>query len=99
MAAAVAVPGAGVSPMPSSGGSMGACSPPATSGLLAALRPERDGEVVWRVEQGVDMDRPSLLLGRTEKRGGLVTGVHVAGHAVPVMHGLMNIPQPGDEPR
>jgi trans-2,3-dihydro-3-hydroxyanthranilate isomerase len=70
----------------------------ATIALLAALQPERDGEVVWRIEQGVDMDRPSLLLGRTEKRGGLVTGVHVAGHAVPVMHGLMNVPQPGDEP-
>jgi trans-2,3-dihydro-3-hydroxyanthranilate isomerase len=69
----------------------------ATIALLATLRPEPDGEIVWRVEQGVDMGRPSLLLGRTEKRGGLVTAVHVAGHAVPVMHGLLHLP-PGDEP-
>ncbi len=70
----------------------------ATIALLASLRPERDGEIAWRVEQGVDMGRPSLLLGRTERRGGLLTAVHVAGHAVPVMHGSMNIPPPGDGP-
>jgi trans-2,3-dihydro-3-hydroxyanthranilate isomerase len=61
----------------------------ATISLLAGLRPERDGEVSWRVEQGVDMGRPSLLLGRTQKRGGQVTAVHVAGHAVPVMRGVL----------
>lgn len=64
----------------------------ATIALLAHLRPERDGEIAWRVEQGVDMGRPSLLLGRTEKRGGSVAAVHVAGHAVPVMHGLLHVP-------
>jgi trans-2,3-dihydro-3-hydroxyanthranilate isomerase len=64
----------------------------ATIALLAAMRPECDGEITWRVEQGVDMGRPSLLLGRTEKRGGLVTAVHIAGHAVPVMHGLLHVP-------
>lgn len=60
--------------------------------LLASLRPERDAEFAWRIEQGVDMGRPSLLLGRTEKRDGIVTAVHVAGHAVPVMHGLLHVP-------
>jgi trans-2,3-dihydro-3-hydroxyanthranilate isomerase len=69
----------------------------ATIALLAAMRPECDGEITWRVEQGVDMGRPSLLLGRTEKRGGLVTAVHIAGHAVPVMHGLLHVP-PGEGP-
>jgi len=67
----------------------------ATIALLAALRPERDGEIAWRVEQGVDMGRPSLLLGRTEKRDGMVTAVHVAGHAVPVMQGLLHVPSEG----
>jgi trans-2,3-dihydro-3-hydroxyanthranilate isomerase len=62
----------------------------ATIALLTTLRPDRDVEMEWRVEQGVDMGRPSLLLGRTEKRGGIVTRVHVAGHAVPVMQGLLN---------
>jgi len=59
--------------------------------LLASLRPEREGEMSWRIEQGVDMGRPSLLLGRTEKRGGTVTAVHVAGHAVCVMRGSIEL--------
>jgi trans-2,3-dihydro-3-hydroxyanthranilate isomerase len=58
---------------------------------LALLRPEIDGDLSWRVEQGVDMGRPSLLLGQTEKRGGRVTAVRIAGHAVPVMHGVLQI--------
>jgi trans-2,3-dihydro-3-hydroxyanthranilate isomerase len=64
----------------------------ATIALLATLRPERDAEVAWRVEQEIDMGRPSLPLGRTEKRDGLVTAVYVAGHAVPVMSGLLHLP-------
>jgi trans-2,3-dihydro-3-hydroxyanthranilate isomerase len=63
----------------------------ATIALLATLEPERSGERRWRVEQGVDMGRPSLLLGRTEKHEGMVTAVHVAGHAVPVMRGSLHI--------
>ena len=59
--------------------------------LLASLQPERDIESSWRVEQGVDMGRSSLLLGRTEKRDGSVTAVHVAGHAVPVMRGELQV--------
>ena len=64
----------------------------ATIAFLATLRPELDSEIEWRVEQGMDMGRPSLLLGRTEKRGGIVTAVHIAGHAVQVMHGLLHVP-------
>jgi trans-2,3-dihydro-3-hydroxyanthranilate isomerase len=64
----------------------------ATIALLATLRPERDSEIAWCIEQGVDMGRPSLLLGRTEKRGGVVTAVHIAGHAVQVMRGLLHVP-------
>jgi trans-2,3-dihydro-3-hydroxyanthranilate isomerase len=64
----------------------------ATIALLATLRPERDGEITWRIEQGVDMGRPSLLLGRTEKRDGMVTAVHIAGFAVQVMRGFIDFP-------
>ena len=63
----------------------------ATIALLATLEPERGGERRWRVEQGVDMGRPSVLLGRTQKRDGKVAAVHVAGHAVPVMQGSLHI--------
>jgi trans-2,3-dihydro-3-hydroxyanthranilate isomerase len=61
----------------------------ATLAFLAAQRPESD--VTWRIEQGVDMGRPSLILGRTRKRDGAVAAVHVGGNAVAVMHGLLNI--------
>jgi trans-2,3-dihydro-3-hydroxyanthranilate isomerase len=64
----------------------------ATIALLTLLRPARDGMFTWRVEQGVDMGRPSLILGRTQKRDGLVAAVHIAGHAVPVMRGLLHVP-------
>ena len=61
----------------------------ATIALLAALRPERNADATWRVEQGVDMGRPSLLLGRTVKRDGRVTAVYVGGGVVPVMSGVL----------
>jgi trans-2,3-dihydro-3-hydroxyanthranilate isomerase len=64
----------------------------ATIALLATFRSERDGEISWRIEQGTEMGRPSLLLGRTEKRNGLVTAVHIAGQAVQVMSGLIDMP-------
>ena len=64
----------------------------ATVALLATLRTERDGEIAWRIEQGIEMGRPSLLLGRTEKRDGAVTAVHIAGHAVQVMRGFIDFP-------
>ena len=64
----------------------------ATIALLASLRADRDAEVAWRVEQGVDMGRASVLLGRTQKRGGMVHAVHIAGRAVPVMHGWLDVP-------
>jgi trans-2,3-dihydro-3-hydroxyanthranilate isomerase len=64
----------------------------ATIALLAWLRAEMDADIAWRVEQGVDMGRASVLLGRTQKRGGIVHAVHIAGRAVPVMHGWLNVP-------
>jgi trans-2,3-dihydro-3-hydroxyanthranilate isomerase len=70
----------------------------ATIALLASLRIERDAEIAWRVEQGVDMGRASLLLGRTQKREGMVHAVHIAGRAVPVMHGWLDVPEAHQEP-
>ena len=63
----------------------------ATISLLASLRPERDGEMSWRIEQGVEMGRPGLLKGRTEKRDGTVTAVHIGGFAVQVMSGVLEL--------
>jgi trans-2,3-dihydro-3-hydroxyanthranilate isomerase len=63
----------------------------ATISLLAALRPERDAEMSWRIEQGVEMGRPSLLKGRTQKRDGTVTAVHIGGFAVQIMSGMFDL--------
>jgi trans-2,3-dihydro-3-hydroxyanthranilate isomerase len=59
----------------------------ATMALLATLGNGLNAERHWRVHQGVDMGRPSLLLGRTETRNGLVVATYVSGHCVPVMEG------------
>jgi trans-2,3-dihydro-3-hydroxyanthranilate isomerase len=61
----------------------------ATIALLASRMPERDADRSWHIEQGVDMGGPSQILGRTEKRGGRLEAVHVAGNAVQVMSGLL----------
>lgn len=58
---------------------------------LASLRPGQDEEVSWRIEQGVELGRPSIILGHTHKRGGVVTAVKVSGRAVPVMSGQLNL--------
>jgi len=63
----------------------------ATMALLAALEAAADAERAWRIEQGVDMGRPSLILGRTEKREGVVTAVHVAGQAIKVLEGTLGL--------
>ena len=64
----------------------------ATMALLASLRAEHDEQLHWTIEQGVDMGRPSRILGRTEKAGGRVIAVHVGGYAVAVMQGYLTVP-------
>jgi trans-2,3-dihydro-3-hydroxyanthranilate isomerase len=63
----------------------------ATLAFLAAQRPARNAEISWRITQGVDMGRPSLILGRTAKRDGVVTAVHLSGETVAVMRGSLDI--------
>jgi trans-2,3-dihydro-3-hydroxyanthranilate isomerase len=64
----------------------------AMAGLMAANAPEADGEFALRMAQGVEMGRPSRLDTRAEKRGGKVVAVHVAGGAVLVMEGSIEVP-------
>ncbi len=58
---------------------------------LAALLAEAgpDGETTLRIEQGRDMGRPSTLLTRTIKSGGVVRSAHVGGQCVTMMRGTM----------
>ncbi len=59
---------------------------------LAALLAESgpDGEARLRVEQGRNMGRPSTLVTRVVKSGGVVRSAHVGGRCVPVMRGTLD---------
>lgn len=63
----------------------------ATIAWLAGLEDTGDGERCWRVRQGEDMGRPSLLAGRTLRHDGAVASVHVGGQAVLIMDGVLHI--------
>lgn len=64
----------------------------ATIALLTQLQPDPDAVRTWRIEQGVDMGRPSLILGCAQKQAGVVTSVQISGHAVHVMKGVVRTP-------
>lgn len=51
-------------------------------GLLAHLSAESDETYGWRIAQGVEMGRPSELLGRAKKENGQVVTTGVGGSAV-----------------
>jgi trans-2,3-dihydro-3-hydroxyanthranilate isomerase len=61
----------------------------ATIALLSTLRKDDQTELAWRIHQGVDMGRPSLLLGRTATRHAAVIGTHIGGRCVPVLEGTL----------
>ena len=79
-------------------GSSGLSEDPATgsatvaaAALLADLAGERDGESKLRIGQGVDMNRPSLLLTRVRKANGVVMSAHVGGACVQMMEGTFRL--------
>jgi trans-2,3-dihydro-3-hydroxyanthranilate isomerase len=57
--------------------------------LLATLESDRRADRAWRIHQGVDMGRPSLLLGRTATHDGAVTATHIGGRCVAVLEGTL----------
>ena len=63
----------------------------ALAGLLTLLDAAADGEFTWRIAQGVEMGRPSVLEARTEKRRGEVTGVWIGGESVMVSEGFIQV--------
>jgi len=62
----------------------------AAAALLADLA-ERDGELKLRIGQGVDMNRPSLLLTRVVKQNGAIVSAHVGGACVQMMEGTFRL--------
>lgn len=63
----------------------------ALAGVLAAAEPQNAGDFAWHIEQGAEMGRPSFLAAHARKEGGRVIEARVAGGAVPVMEGWIEL--------
>lgn len=69
----------------------GAAATALAAHLAAFATPERDGTFKWTIEQGIEMERPSLLYLEADKRNGDVTAVRVGGYAVWVGEGSLTL--------
>jgi trans-2,3-dihydro-3-hydroxyanthranilate isomerase len=61
----------------------------ALAGLLSFYNEKAEGSFYWRIAQGVEMGRPSVLEARAEKRGGAVEGIWIGGASVLVSEGFI----------
>ena len=82
----VFVPGAGVPEDPATGSA--SC---AVAGLLAHHSGQANGRFSYRIAQGVEMGRPSVLLARAEKADGSVQATAVGGACVFVSEGFIQV--------
>jgi trans-2,3-dihydro-3-hydroxyanthranilate isomerase len=57
--------------------------------LLSHYDPASTGDFKWRIAQGVEMGRPSILDARTQKRGGVVRATMIGGDCVMVSEGAI----------
>jgi trans-2,3-dihydro-3-hydroxyanthranilate isomerase len=80
-------PAHGVAEDPATGSAVAALA-----GVLAPRHPQREGLLRLRVEQGVEIGRPSLLELELEKQGGELCAVRVGGRSVLVSEGEMELP-------
>jgi trans-2,3-dihydro-3-hydroxyanthranilate isomerase len=79
-------PGSGIPEDPATGSaSVG------LGGYLAIRDPRSDGTLTWRVEQGFEMGRPSILDVEVDKQSGKVTAARVGGESVLVCEGRMDL--------
>jgi trans-2,3-dihydro-3-hydroxyanthranilate isomerase len=79
---------------------MGIAEDPATGAAASALAgylgirdSTANGLLQWRVEQGLEMGRPSLLEVQAEKVAGQIVTVKVGGQSVMVSEGIIEIPK------
>jgi trans-2,3-dihydro-3-hydroxyanthranilate isomerase len=63
----------------------------ALAGLLAHYKKEPSGSFTWRIVQGVEMGRASVLIARAEKKEDVVTATWVGGAAVLVSEGTLYV--------
>lgn len=76
-------PGLGVSEDPATGGAASALA-----GVLQAAEP-KDGGRQWRIEQGFEMGRPSIIGLEADVAGGRIAAVRVGGRSVVVSEGWL----------
>jgi trans-2,3-dihydro-3-hydroxyanthranilate isomerase len=63
----------------------------ALAGLLSHYSPIANGSFHWRIAQGVEMGRPSVLHARAEKRDGMVIATWIGGTSVLVSEGTIEV--------
>ena len=63
----------------------------ALAGLLSYYDEAATGSFRWRIAQGVEMGRPSVLEARSEKSDGAVTATWVGGSSVLVAEGFIEV--------
>lgn len=63
----------------------------ALAGLLCAYSADANSNPQWRIAQGVEMGRPSVLVARAEKVNGAVVATWVAGTSVLVADGWIDV--------
>jgi trans-2,3-dihydro-3-hydroxyanthranilate isomerase len=63
----------------------------ALAGLLSHNNEAANGGFHWRIAQGVEMGRPSLLEARAEKREGIVVATWIGGNSVLVSEGVIEV--------
>ena len=63
----------------------------ALAGLLAQLEDKAEGTFSWRIAQGVEMGRPSLLHARAVKEADNVTSTFIGGTSVMVSEGYIEV--------
>jgi len=63
----------------------------ALAGLLSHLDEADDSTFRWRIAQGVEMGRPSVLEARAEKRDGEVVNVWIGGESALGSEGMIGV--------
>ncbi len=63
----------------------------ALGAFLASLDERSDGDIAIRIEQGVEMGRPSLIELNIRKSGGSVEQVRITGRCAHVMRGQLEV--------
>src|SRR4029450_64209 len=63
----------------------------AVAGLLAHHNGKTDGEFAYRIAQGIEIGRPSMLMARAEKSGAIVKATWIGGACVLVSEGFIRL--------